>query len=105
MRAFKRIHLCDKMIDAISRFVDILIVVEVDFLLLEHADQPFSVSVLPRPPSVGSPPKSQHHAASTLRYSHLKDTAHLDRSDESPEPCRVKLALRGATSEIGSSAD
>ena len=46
------IHLCDKMTNAGSRFVDVLIGVEVNFFLLEGSDQPFGVSVLPRSPSM-----------------------------------------------------
>ena len=52
MWAFQMIDVCDKMLDAISRFVDVLIVVKVDFFFLEGADQPFSVSVFPRVSSV-----------------------------------------------------
>jgi len=48
MWAFQMIDVCDKMLDAISRFVDVLRVVKVDFFFLEGADPPFSVSVLPR---------------------------------------------------------
>ena len=52
MRAFVVIHLCDKMIDAFSRFMDVPVVVEVNFFLLEGSDQPFgNLSVLPRTPS------------------------------------------------------
>ena len=46
------IHLCDKMPDTISRFVDVLIVVEMNFFLLESSDESFGISILPRPPSV-----------------------------------------------------
>ena len=53
MWAFLMIHLCDKMSDAISRLGDALIVIEVNFFLFEGADESFSVSVLPRPSSVG----------------------------------------------------
>ena len=53
MGAFQMIDVCDKMLDAISRFVDVLIVVKVDFFFLEGVDQPFSVSVLPRASSLG----------------------------------------------------
>ena len=42
------IHLCDKMIDTLSRFMDVLVVVEMNFFLLEGADESFGVSVLPR---------------------------------------------------------
>ena len=52
MRAFVVIHLCDKMTDTVSRFMDVLIGVEVDFFLLEGADKSFSISVLPRTPSL-----------------------------------------------------
>ena len=48
------IHLCDKMPDAGSRFVDVLIVIEVNFFLLEGADKSFSISVLPRTPAAGN---------------------------------------------------
>ena len=51
MWAFLVIHLCDKMTDAGSRFVDVLIVVEMNLFLLEGSDQPFSIPVLPRTPS------------------------------------------------------
>ena len=47
------IHLCDKMTDAISRLHDILVVVEVNFFLLERADESFSIPVLPRTPATG----------------------------------------------------
>ena len=42
------IHLCDKMPDACSRLGYILIVIEVNFFLLEGSDQAFRISVLPR---------------------------------------------------------
>ena len=48
MRAFLVIHLCDKLPDARSGFMDVLIGVEVNFFFLEGSDQPFGVSVLPR---------------------------------------------------------
>ena len=35
MRAFLMIHLCNKMTDMLSRFVDVLVVVEVNFFLFE----------------------------------------------------------------------
>ena len=47
------IHLCDKLPDALSRFMDVLIGVEVNFFFLEGSDQPFGVPVLPRTPSPG----------------------------------------------------
>ena len=40
------------MTDTLSRFVDVLIVVEMNFFLLESSDESFSISILPRPPSV-----------------------------------------------------
>ena len=49
MRAFLMIHLSDKMTDAGPRFVNALIVVEMNFFLLEGADESFgNLSVLPR---------------------------------------------------------
>jgi len=51
MRAFLIIDVCDKLPDALSRFVDVVIVVEVNFFFLEGSDQPFGISVLPRTPS------------------------------------------------------
>ena len=52
MRAFLVMHLCDKMTDAISHFIDVLIGVEVNFFL-EGLDQPFGMPILPRTPSPG----------------------------------------------------
>ena len=52
MWTFQMIHLCDKTPDAISRLMDVLIVVEVNFFFLEGANESFRISVLPRPPSV-----------------------------------------------------
>ena len=41
-----------------------------------------------------------------LRYTHLKDIAHLDRNDESLETCfALMLALRVSRSELASNAD
>ena len=46
------IHLCDKMTDAIFRLGYILIVIEVDFFLLEGSDESFgNLPVLPRTPA------------------------------------------------------
>ena len=45
------IHLCNKMTDTLSGFVDVLVVVEVNFFLLEGSDKSFGVSVLPRTPA------------------------------------------------------
>ena len=45
------IHLSDKLPNAVSSLGHILVVIEVNFFLLEGADQPFGVSVLPRTPS------------------------------------------------------
>ena len=53
VRAFLVIHLCDKMTDAISRLHDILVVVEMNFFLLESADEFFGITVLPKTPSPG----------------------------------------------------
>ena len=53
MRAFLVIHLSDKITDTISRFVDVLIVVEVNFFRLAGADEAFRISVLPRTPARG----------------------------------------------------
>ena len=44
------IHVFDKLSNTGSRFMDVLIVIEVNFFLLEGADKSFSISVLPRPP-------------------------------------------------------
>ena len=52
MGAFLIIDVSDKMTDAFSRFMDVLRVIEMNFFLFEGADQPFSVSVLPRASSV-----------------------------------------------------
>ena len=104
MWAFEMIDVCDKVLNAISGFVDVLIVVKVNFFFLEGCGS--TVQRIRSPKGVlYVRPKSQRHAASALRYSRLKDTARLDRSDESREPCRVKLALRGARSKIASSVD
>ena len=46
-------HLCDKIPDTGSRFVDVLIVVEMNFFLFEGADQLFRIPVLPRTPPTG----------------------------------------------------
>jgi len=51
MWTFLVIHLCDKMTDAISGFMDVLRVIEVNFFLLEGSDESFRISVLPRTPS------------------------------------------------------
>ena len=45
------IHLCNKLPDAFSGFMDVLIGVEVNLFFLEGSDQPFGVSVFPRTPS------------------------------------------------------
>ena len=42
------IHLCDKMTNAVSRFIDVLIVVEVNFFLLQRSDESFGVSRSPK---------------------------------------------------------
>ena len=42
------IYVCDKLSNAISRFVDVVIVVEVNFFLFESADESFGISVLLR---------------------------------------------------------
>ena len=47
MRAFLIIDVCDKMSDALSRLGDALIVIDVNFFLLERADESFRISVLP----------------------------------------------------------
>ena len=52
MWAFLIIDVCDKISDAISRFGDALIVIDVNFFLLEGANESFGVSVLPRATSV-----------------------------------------------------
>ena len=53
MRAFLVILLCDKMPDTISRSMDVLIVIEMNFFLLEGSDEFFgNLSVSPRAPSV-----------------------------------------------------
>ncbi len=46
------IHLSDKMIDAFSRLMDVFIVIEVDFFLLQGSDKSFSIPVLPRASAV-----------------------------------------------------
>ena len=49
MGAFLVIDVFDKMTDAVSRLGNILIVIEVNFFLLEGADESFgNLSVLPR---------------------------------------------------------
>ena len=53
MQAFLVIHLCDKP-NADSRFVDVLIGIEVNFFLLEGADETFGIPVLPRTPPTGA---------------------------------------------------
>ena len=53
MWAFLMIHLCDKMPDVLSRLGDALIVIDVNFFLLEDAEESFgNLSVLPRVSSV-----------------------------------------------------
>lgn len=47
MRAFEVIHVCDEMPNTISRFVDVVRVVEMNFFLLEGSDESFSIPVLP----------------------------------------------------------
>ena len=53
MGSFLVIHLSDKMTNADSRFLNVLVVVEMNFFLLERADKSFSISVLPRTPATG----------------------------------------------------
>ena len=48
MWAFQIIDVRDKMPDGISSLGDILIGIDVNFFLLERADESFSISVLPR---------------------------------------------------------
>ena len=52
MRTFVVIHVCDKMPDTLSGFMDVVIVVEMNFFLLESADKSFRIPVLPRTPSL-----------------------------------------------------
>ena len=52
MWAFLIIDVCDKMPDMFSRFVDVVIVVEMNFFFLKGADESFSISVLLRASAV-----------------------------------------------------
>ena len=51
---FLMIHLSDKMPNADSHLVNVLIVVKVNFFRLERADESFSIPVLPRTPATGA---------------------------------------------------
>ena len=80
------IHLCDKMSDAISGLGDALIVIDVNFFLFEGANESFGISILPRASALGD---GNLNAMFLERgnISPLKDTARLDRNDESQERC------------------
>ena len=52
MWAFLVVLVCDKISDAISRLGEALILIAVNFLLFEGADESFRISVLPRAASV-----------------------------------------------------
>lgn len=94
----------DKLPDAISRFIDVLIGVEVNFFFLEGADQPFGVLVLPRTPSPRYA-NLQVHDAGASRDKHLKDTELLDQDDGSQGRFGVTLLPRVSRSEIASNVD
>ena len=61
MQAFLVIDAFSKMTDAVSRFRDVVIVIEVDFFLLEGSDESFSISVLTRIPA------TRHRNLNTLK--------------------------------------
>ena len=104
MRAFLVGHLFNKMTDTLSRFVDVLIVVEMNLFRLESSDEAFSIPVLPRTPA-NLLQKSQCYDAAALRHSGLKDIEHLDQSDGSLGRFDLTPLVAGSTSEIASNAD
>ena len=55
MWAFLVRHLCDKRFpDALSGLSDTIVVIDVNFFLLERADEPFDIPVLPRVSTLGN---------------------------------------------------
>ena len=87
------IHLCDKMSDAISRFVDVVIVVEMNFFLLERAYESFSISILSRSSALCDG-NLDAMFLECCDIGPLKNTARLDRNDESQGRCGT-MPLRG----------
>ena len=67
MRAFVVIHFCDKMSNAFSSLGYILVVIEVNFFLLECADESFSIPVLPRTPATCYRNLNTHKPASLYK--------------------------------------